>query len=289
MSEKDCIGTAGSSSSSINIIVYIFMSIAHTAIQQKAKVGERKKRRVHTMAMKKLGAVVVIGVSSSPGLGLSIAKRFAIEGKRVAIIGRQEEKLKNCKAEIEAHCGNKCIATYRAVDCTDREALRGALDSINEELCSDSDCSLQGVIFNASPRPFPLQSVAETDYDRYIRGVEVTQSGFINSIQWAVPKMLTKDEASCNGNGNGNGVPHPKYAVATEKKGVILVTGATASLRGSADFGSFCAAKAGLRSMAQSLAKETMAAGLHVGTYFLFIYLFIPCANHHPRWLLAQY
>ena len=63
------------------------------------------------MVMEELGVVVVVGVSSSPGIGLSISKRFASEGKRVAIIGRQEEKLKTCKAVIEAHCDNNCTVT----------------------------------------------------------------------------------------------------------------------------------------------------------------------------------
>jgi NAD(P)-dependent dehydrogenase (short-subunit alcohol dehydrogenase family) len=47
--------------------------------------------------------------------------------------------------------------------------------------------------------------------------------------------------------------------------GTILFTGATASLRGGARFGAFASAKAALRNLAQSMARELGAEGVHVG------------------------
>ena len=46
--------------------------------------------------------------------------------------------------------------------------------------------------------------------------------------------------------------------------GAILFTGASASLRGSAKFGSFAVNKCGLRALAQSLAREEAPGGVHV-------------------------
>lgn len=48
-------------------------------------------------------------------------------------------------------------------------------------------------------------------------------------------------------------------------KGTILFTGATASIRGSANFAAFAAAKGGLRQVAQSMARELGPKGIHVG------------------------
>jgi short-subunit dehydrogenase len=48
------------------------------------------------------------------------------------------------------------------------------------------------------------------------------------------------------------------------KRGTILFTGATASLRGSAGFAAFAGAKHGLRSLAQSMARELGPQGIHV-------------------------
>ena len=47
-------------------------------------------------------------------------------------------------------------------------------------------------------------------------------------------------------------------------KGTILFTGATASVRGSAQFAAFAAAKGGLRQVAQSMARELGAKNIHV-------------------------
>jgi NAD(P)-dependent dehydrogenase (short-subunit alcohol dehydrogenase family) len=46
--------------------------------------------------------------------------------------------------------------------------------------------------------------------------------------------------------------------------GAFLVSGATASLRGSANFSAFASAKFALRGLAQSLAREFQPAGVHV-------------------------
>ena len=46
--------------------------------------------------------------------------------------------------------------------------------------------------------------------------------------------------------------------------GTLLFTGASASMRGKPQFAPFTAAKAGLRAMAQSLAREFQPQGIHV-------------------------
>src|SRR5246127_4966399 len=50
-----------------------------------------------------------------------------------------------------------------------------------------------------------------------------------------------------------------------KRAGTILFTGASASLRGHAGFGAFNSAKAGLRALAQAIAKEYAPDGIHVG------------------------
>jgi short-subunit dehydrogenase len=52
--------------------------------------------------------------------------------------------------------------------------------------------------------------------------------------------------------------------MAPRGRGTILFTGATASLRGSAQFAGFAGAKAGLRMLAQSMARELGPRGIHV-------------------------
>jgi NAD(P)-dependent dehydrogenase (short-subunit alcohol dehydrogenase family) len=52
--------------------------------------------------------------------------------------------------------------------------------------------------------------------------------------------------------------------MALRGKGTILFTGATASMRGAAQFAAFAAAKGGLRQVAQSMARELGPKNIHV-------------------------
>ncbi len=49
------------------------------------------------------------------------------------------------------------------------------------------------------------------------------------------------------------------------KKGTVLFTGASASMRGRAEYGAFNSSKAALRILAQAMAKEAGPEGIHVG------------------------
>lgn len=48
------------------------------------------------------------------------------------------------------------------------------------------------------------------------------------------------------------------------KKGTIIFTGATASVRGAANFGGFAATKFALRALAQSMAREFHPQRVHI-------------------------
>jgi NAD(P)-dependent dehydrogenase (short-subunit alcohol dehydrogenase family) len=50
----------------------------------------------------------------------------------------------------------------------------------------------------------------------------------------------------------------------TQARGTLIFTGASASLRGKPNFAAFAAAKAGLRALAQSLARDLGPKGVHV-------------------------
>mgnify|MGYP006288150981 CR=1 FL=1 len=54
--------------------------------------------------------------------------------------------------------------------------------------------------------------------------------------------------------------------MAPRGRGTIIFTGATASLRGAAQFAAFAVAKGGLRQLAQSMARELGPQGIHVAS-----------------------
>lgn len=85
--------------------------------------------------------------------------------------------------------------------------------------------------------------------------VNVSYGGFIFSQ--AILRAITSSPAFSQTNDT------------TTPLGNILLTGATASLKGSANFSAFASAKFGLRAIGQSLAREWGPKGIHVSHFII--------------------
>jgi len=162
-------------------------------------------------------------------IGSAIAKRFAREGYTVFAGRRSAEKLENLKNEIEAG-GGRCIA--RGLDARKEEDITAFLKE------ADSHAPLEVCIFNPGANvQFPVTETTE----RVFRKVweMACYAGFLAGRE-AAKLMLVRGQ------------------------GTILFTGATASLRGGIGYAAFASAKAGLRNMAQSMARELGPKNIHV-------------------------
>jgi len=170
----------------------------------------------------------ILGVGASNGLGAAIARRFARENLHVCIAGRTAHNLNVVKQEIDAQGGSASIAVC---DATDRQQIRLALNSCEQY------GQLEAVIFNVGNNaPIAFSDLTEEQFEKFWR--VCTYSGFLTAKE-ALPRL-------------------------EEHGGSLLFTGASASLRGRPGFAHFAAAKAGLRSIAQALAKDYGPKGIHV-------------------------
>jgi len=179
------------------------------------------------MAELRNATVAIVGAGDF--IGAAIAKRFAAEGYTVVVGRRTEEKLAPLKAEIEA-AGGACVA--RALDARKEEDITAFLAA------AEAVAPLEVVIFNVGANVrFPLLETTE----RVFRKVweMACYGGFLTGRE-AARLMLPRG------------------------KGSIFFTGATASVRGGAGYAAFASAKAGLRVMAQSMARELGPQGIHV-------------------------
>lgn len=172
-------------------------------------------------------SVAVIGAGDF--IGAAIAKRFAAEGYLVFAGRRTADKLVPLKQAIEA-AGGRCEG--RALDARKEDDITAFLAE------ADAAAPLEVCIFNAGANVnFPLLDTTE----RVFRKVweMACYAGFLTARE-AARLML----------------PHGR--------GTILFTGATASLRGGAGYAAFASAKAGLRAVAQSAARELGPKNIHV-------------------------
>jgi len=172
------------------------------------------------------GHAIVIGVGA--GLGAALVERCARAGMKVSAGARDQGRLRKLLDER----GLKNVPALRC-DVAD-EASVG--DLFAEAIKAGGAPDL--VIFNASG---------------YARGGILELSPGQLEAAWRV---------GCLG-GFHVGQAATKAMMVTGH-GTILFTGATASLRGSANFAPFAIAKFGLRALAQSMARELGPKGIHV-------------------------
>ena len=171
-------------------------------------------------------------VGAGDGVGSAIARAFAREGLAVCITRRPRnlEALESVAAAIRAEGGE---AHAFGVDARNEAEMIALVDRIEADIGP-----LQVVVFNIGANVrFP---VVDTTAQVYSKVWEMA----------ALAGFFTGREAA--------------RVMTPRGKGTILFTGATASTRGGAGFSAFAGAKAALRQLAQSLAREMGPKGIHV-------------------------
>jgi NAD(P)-dependent dehydrogenase (short-subunit alcohol dehydrogenase family) len=173
-------------------------------------------------------AALIAGVG--PGLGASLARAFASQGYAVALISRHAESSEPVADHIRSM--SRKVLVLQA-DLSDPSSITSAVEKGKSALGP-----ITALAYNASGYgrgPF-LQLKPQTFHDSFQVGV----MGAIFLAQAIIPDMLTAGH------------------------GFISFTGATAALRGREGFAPLAIAKASLRMLAQSLAREFQPRGIHV-------------------------
>ncbi len=162
-------------------------------------------------------------------IGSAIARKFAAEGYTVFAGRRTAEKLEPLKREIEAS-GGECVA--RALDARKEEDITAFLQE------ADAHAPLEVVIANPGANVnFPILETTERVFFKVWE--MACKAGFLSGREAA--RIMLK-----------------------HGKGSIFFTGATASLRGGSGYAAFASAKAGLRAVAQAMARELGPQNIHV-------------------------
>lgn len=176
------------------------------------------------------GACLVVGVGE--GVGGAIARAFAAEGYAVCVTRRARnlEQLEAFADEIRAEGG---VVHAFGCDARSEEETIALFDRIEAEVGP-----LEAVVFNIGANVrFPI--------------VDTTTRVFTKVWEMACfAGFLAVREAA--------------RVMTPRGRGTILITGATASVRGREGFAAFAAAKHGLRAVAQSAARELGPKGIHV-------------------------
>ena len=169
-------------------------------------------------------------VGAGEGLSASLARLFAREGIRVALAARSIEKLSALCAETKARA--------YACNATEPEEVERLFGLVEREIGTPDL-----VVYNASARARgPVIDLVPADV---AQAIAVSAFGGFLVAQQAAKRMLPN------------------------KRGAILFTGASASVKGYAQSASFAMGKFALRGLAQSMARELSPQGIHIAHFVI--------------------
>ena len=173
-------------------------------------------------------AVLVVGAGDATGS--AIARRFAREGYVACLARRSADKLQPLVNQIRAAGGE---AEGFATDARKEDEVAKLVETIEAEIGP-----IEVFVFNIGAN-VPCGILDETARRFYKVWEMACFAGFLTGQ--AVARRM-----------------------AARRHGTILFTGATAALRGAANFAAFATAKHGLRALAQSMARELGPMNVHV-------------------------
>jgi NAD(P)-dependent dehydrogenase (short-subunit alcohol dehydrogenase family) len=172
-----------------------------------------------------MGKPVCVVIGVGPKNGRAFALRFANGGYSVALLSRSTDYSSGLAEEL----GGRAYAC----DVTDPAAIKNAFAQVRNDL-GDVDV----LLYNAGSGRFgTFDDVPDKEFEK---GWQINVRGLLQSTREVVGPMRHK----------GNGA--------------IVITGATASLRGKPFTAAFASAKAAQRSLAQSFARQLGPEGIHV-------------------------
>ncbi len=180
--------------------------------------------------MSKIPYSTALIIGVGPGISASVARALAAEGIKVGLAARDIQKILLLAEEISAE-------TF-AADATDAAAVVAMFDHMEAKLGP-----LDIVLYNAAARlPGSITDLDPHDVQRVI--ATSTYAAFL-IVQQAARRMLPR------------------------KSGAILLTGASASVKGYPRSSAFAMGMFGRRGLAQSAARELSPQGIHVAHFVI--------------------
>ncbi len=175
---------------------------------------------------------VCLVVGAGAGIGGTVGSRFSREGYHAVLCRRSDEAgLARLVADIEAEGG---AASGRLLDATQDGAIETLIEDVERDIGP-----IAVIVFNLGAQ-IGNRALVETSYKQFELGWRMATFALFRVASAALPLMAARGEGS------------------------LLVTSATAAVRGNAGQHSHAAAMGGRRMLCQTLNAEFAPQGIHV-------------------------
>ncbi|USG62584.1 SDR family NAD(P)-dependent oxidoreductase [Sneathiella marina] len=169
-------------------------------------------------------------IGAGEGLSASLARKLHLRGHTIVLAARNIEKLDDLQKETNAF-----LVACDAADTNDMEKVFAAADALGEPL--------DIAVYNPSARV--RGGITELDPEAVKSAILITSYGAFLMAQQAAKRMIP------------------------QANGAILLTGASAGVKGYPNSSTFAMGKFALRGLAQSLARELHPQGIHIGHFVI--------------------
>lgn len=176
---------------------------------------------------------VVLITGASSGIGSELARQLADRGATLGLLARRKDLLDNLKTEIGFK--NK-VARAFAVDVRDEASVRAAAQELQSEFGRVDVLIANAGIGGGATKP------ADLNGQDFARVVDVNLIGAVNAVAAVLPQMLL------------------------QKSGHLVAISSLAAYRGLPNSAAYCASKAGLSALFESLRVDLRSSNVAVTT-----------------------
>lgn len=193
------------------------------------------------------GLAILLGAGPTTGAGIARMLASPEHGNlAVALLARREESLSDIASGLRSQLPSSVVETF--VSDTSPDSLAVAFDAIRAHQ-SFAGLKLRLAIFSikhSSKKPF-----LEESHTAFVQSLDTYVGG-----AFAFSQLCLKRFFADHGDAD--------LASGAAKKGTLIFTGTLGALRCNAEFAAYGAGRAGVRQLAQSLAREMSPRGVHV-------------------------
>lgn len=195
---------------------------------------------------------------TGPGTGRSTALKFA-KTYPVILLARHPQNYTSIVSEITSS-GQTALGI--STDVSDPSSVKNAFEEINRHKdFGGAGRKLAAVVYNVGGG-FVRKPFLDLTMEEFEGGWEANSKGLFLLAQASLPLLLDSVSTS----------PYPPS---------LILTGATASVRGSAQCASFAQGKFAMRALGQSLAREFGPQGIHIAHAIIDGVIDIPRTSHY--------